>query len=53
MNGMPKKLKTGDILPVCELYDCSRDDLEKILIVESIVYPFIFTSAKERQERNK
>lgn len=53
MSGIPKRLKTSDILPVCELYDCTRDDLENILLVESVVFPFIFNAAKERSERVK
>lgn len=53
MSGMPKRLKTIDILSVCELYNCTRDDLENILLVESVVFPFIFNAAKERSERKK
>ena len=53
MSGMPKRLKTSDILPVCKLYDLTRDDLEKILLVESIAFPFISQSAQEHQEKNR
>ncbi len=51
MSGSPKRLKTADLLPVCELHDRSRDDLEKVLLVESVVYPFICATAKQRQEQ--
>lgn len=51
MSGMPKRLKTADILPVCESYGCTRDDIENVLMVEATVFPFLQISAKERQER--
>jgi hypothetical protein len=51
MSGTPKRLKTGDIIPVCELYGCSRDDLESILLVESVVYPFLVQTANERKPK--
>ena len=53
MSGMPKRLKTRDILPVCELYDLTRDDLEKVLVVESIAFQFISQSAQDQMERNR
>ena len=51
MSGMPKRIKTVDILPVCKLYDCSRDEMELVLLMESIVYPFIVQKTREQQER--
>ena len=45
MSGTPKRLKTGDIIPVCELYGCSRGDLERVLLIESVVYPFLMEAA--------
>ena len=53
MSGMPKRLKTRDILPVCELYDLTRDGLEKVLVVESIAFQFISQSAQDQIERNR
>ena len=50
MNGTPKRLKTRDLLPVCELYNFSRDDLENILLIESIVYPFLIQAAKDQKD---
>ena len=51
MSGTPKRLKTVDILPVCELHGCTLDDLETVLDIETVVYPFIVAAAKENQER--
>jgi hypothetical protein len=53
MSGMPKRLKTIDVLPLCELHGYSINDLENILLIESAAYPFIFKSAKKQQEKNK
>ena len=53
MSGMPKRLKTIDVLPLCELQGYSINDLENILLIESVAYPFIFKSAKKQQEKNK
>jgi hypothetical protein len=53
MSGTPKRLKTRDIIPLCEVYDLTRDEFEKILMIESIVYPYICKQAKQQQEANK
>ena len=49
MSGTLMKLSISEIKVTCDIYECTIEDFENVLMIESIIYPFM----RQQQELNK
>ena len=51
--GGPLPLRTDSILNLCELYDASIEDFEKILAIDDIIFPKLIVKKDDEGDAKK
>ena len=47
------KLSISEIKTACDIYDCDMDDFERVLMIESVVYPKLLKIQEQNRPKPK
>jgi hypothetical protein len=48
MSVVQQRIKTSEVMSLCEVYGAHLDDFEKVLMIEDVAYPMIMEAQKKK-----
>lgn len=53
MSGTLMKLSISEIKATCDIYECTIEDFENVLMIESIIFPFMIQAQEQHKPPKK